>query len=149
MATVQTQAPQSNVHGQNVTKSKVILVVIGILLFATAFFAFTSWWNHRPKNYNLMDVEYGKILVIEIDHGYAAKVKLTKEWCPFWSDGQLDAYDDNGSYYVLEGKDFIQHEKGKDQGHQSMTWIFKNKSKNSIILKIGRCKSQTDCPIKF
>lgn len=151
MATIQNLPTQqtTNVHGQQVTKSRIIKFVIGLVLFATLFYAFTSWWNHRPKNYNLIDTKYGKSLVIEIGSGEVAKVKLTHDWCPFWSDGLLNVHDDEGAPYTLEGSRFVQFNTGKPQGEMNMEWTFKNKTKNSITLKIGRCKSKTDCSINF
>jgi len=96
-------------------------------------------------SYNLLTVEYGNYLTLEVNPGKRIQVLLTNDWCPIWSSGQIETYDDKQILRILSGKSFVH---GPSCG-PTQYFIFKNIGKTPINIKVGRCKSTEDCNIKF
>ncbi|MES2930319.1 MAG: hypothetical protein V4665_00855 [Patescibacteria group bacterium] len=120
----------------------IIIVIITIALITTAL-----WSKFSAKTYSMQDVQYGQVLTITIKPNKRVIVDVTpRDWCPFYSNGTLHVYDSNDNERTLEGDSFTS---GRAVSKGSFTYVFKNKQKKSITLKVGRCRSQQKCNIQF
>lgn len=102
--------------------------------------------NDKLSVYDLSKISYGDSLIIQINPGFSGKVELTNDWCPYWSSGPVDTYDEMRVKRILDKNRFIQ---GPPLSRKSSYFEFKNTGTYSIIIKIGRCKSIDNCTVMF
>lgn len=142
-----------------VKSSKQAMVIIVIFLSLVLFLAITFMWlksksdNNSPKqtkitydtSYDMSMVEYGELLIFDVNHYEKVIVELTNDWLPMWSSGKIETYDNNGVKRILEGTKYIRGPKSTP----TQNYIFENNSNLPITIKIGRCESKENCNINF
>jgi len=102
--------------------------------------------SDKSSTYDLSKIAYGDSMTFIIQPGFIARLELTNDWCPYWSSGPVDTYDNAGNKRILDGNRFIQ---GLPLSEKSSYFEFRNTSTHSITIRTGRCKSMDNCTILF
>lgn len=97
------------------------------------------------KTYDLSSTDYDAFLLFKVNPSESIKVELTNDWCPMWTSERIDTYDDNYIKRIFEGPNNIKGPKCTP----TQNFIFNNTGNSSVTVKIGRCKSVSNCKINF